>query len=125
VALNYAPTGVTLTLFKVGLYSKTGTLLASSADISGTIGAAAVKSVAFSTPYTVLTNDAYYLGVIAVFSAGTVALMRGTVSSLLSVALDGGLTPIVKQTGQTDIPSPATFVAGNNAQACFWMAAYK
>lgn len=125
VAFNYSPTTPTLTLFKSVLYDTAGNLLAVSADVSGTIGTAAKKEVAFTAPYTILTTGAYYVGVIMTLTAGTVQLGRGQTSSLLSNAIDSGKTPIAKMTGQTDATNPATFVGGNNAQASFWFAAYK
>lgn len=124
VSFNLTVSGVTMTLFKVGLYDTSGNLLASSADQSGTINSTGKKEIAFSSAFPVINTAAYYIGVICVFSAGTVSITRGASSSLLSLAVDSGKTPIAKQTGQSDLPSPATFAGGNNANAAFHFMAY-
>ncbi len=107
--------GASVTLAKVALYSKTGTLLASSADASASFNSTGLKTVAMSSAYTVPTDDLYYAAFLAVSTVTMPTILRGMGS--VTAACAGGIgsgSPVqVVQTGQADLPSPATFVVGS------------
>jgi len=111
--------GSSLTLAKVGLYNTSGTLLASSADISSSLtsGAGTQRSFALSSPYTITTEGGYYRAFIIVGTTPP-SIFRGTNNAGMS-AVGSGSAPYVSQTSQTDLPSPATF---SQDSVAFWIA---
>jgi hypothetical protein len=114
-----------VTLAKAVLFDKTGVLLASSSSgqsttQSGTLGAGQ-KTWLFSSPYTITADDAYYLAILMVTSSGTINMLRGRSGSGLGSAISTGKRLAAKQTGLSDVPSPAVFAAGTDAM---WFAAY-
>lgn len=123
IAFRLTAAAVTMTLFELGLYDLSGNLLASTADQSGTINSSGFKQIAFSSTYAAAAG-AYYVGAICVYSAGAVQISRGCVDSSISVSIDSGKTPAVKQTGQSSLPNPASYTAGNNVQAAYHFAVY-
>lgn len=101
-----------VTLGRIGLYKSDGTLLASCAnDTAIWTAAAALRTKALSAPYTVLLDGFYYFGLLAVFTGTAPQVARGTNPSGAGTAIGAGLAPCLRQTGQTDLPSPATFAA--------------
>jgi hypothetical protein len=113
--------GATLSLVKVGLYDKTGTRLAISADNSAsfTSGAPKLITTALTAPYTVLADDLYYLAIIAV---GTTGPTLGRGNGTFDAPKLGGTSPAIaaRQAGQTDLPSSATYTAQGPA---YWLGA--
>lgn len=99
--------GITPTLSKVGLYSKAGVLLASSAELGAvwTTGTGQKTSV-FSTAYTVPADDGYYVGLVC--KASTLpTLVRGNANTGASGAAVGtGVVAFGSETGKSDLPAP-------------------
>jgi len=99
---------------RFALYSKTGTLLASTGDVSSTMGSTGTKTIAFTTPYTVTTDDVYYVASIAIATT-PVTLTRGSGNSAATQAVTGGIATQVNQTGQTDLTNPATLAVSGSS----------
>jgi hypothetical protein len=112
---------LTITYARAGLFTTGGVLLAKSADKSGTIGASGLKEWALETPFEITSVGGYYLGLLCVFTAGKIEPYRGVTKALLSVGINGGAKPVVKQTAQAALPEPATFAGGESVP---WLAAY-
>lgn len=112
--------GNTMTLSKVGLYSKAGTLLASSADQgSSWSSATGLKEISLVSPFTVVTTDLYYCALVSKASVTLPTLLRGAASSAQgAIAVPGAVQAYGTQTGQTDLPSPATI--GTTAPISYW-----
>lgn len=103
--------GITPTLSKVGLYSRDGVLRASSAELGAVwTTATGTKTSAVSTPFTVPSDDAYYVGLVC--KAATLPILARSANSNQFSAIGTGSIPVGTQTGQTDLPSPATIVVG-------------
>jgi hypothetical protein len=102
------PTGLFLVL-----YNKTGTLLAQSANLAGNAAFASVglQSGNLSSPFTVTSTDAYYLGLLENGAYGTTN--PSFVSSSQtggSVSIAGPPNPSVKMAAQATPPASAVFV---------------
>jgi hypothetical protein len=109
--------GAGLTLTKLALFDTTGVRLAVSADVSATFtsGAAKLGVVPLITPYAVPADGAYYAAWLSVGTTGpTLARGNGTFDA---IATAGKARRFGKQASQTDMPSPATIIAGGPA---FW-----
>jgi hypothetical protein len=103
--------GATVTLSKVGLYSTAGTRLAVSADQGAAWESTGMKTIAMGTPYTVLTDGAYYVAVVC--KATTLPyLIRGATQTYSYLKVGTGIYPYGIQTGQTDLPASATIGGG-------------
>lgn len=113
------------TLAKLALYSKAGVQLAASASVHATFnGAAGLYTIAMGTPYSVPTNDGYYLAFITV--GGTAPVVLGAAGALTgdqAAVVGAGVTPLGVQTGQSDLTSPATIAAGSGSAVSIWLAA--
>lgn len=120
VWVNGAGSG--LTLVKVGLYNSTGTLLASSADNKANFTSSGVfVATSLSSAYTITADGEYYLSILSV-GTGPPGLARQTGNnSFYSNAYSTGMLASGAQTGQADLPSPATISA--NGTAGLWIAA--
>lgn len=110
----------TPTLTRLGLYSQAGALLASTADASTPFGSTGLKVTAVTTPYTILTDDLYYLAFLNVAATGA-ALNRLNGGSSAFQASTGGVVPQGNQDSQSDLPASATITATANAFG-LWMA---
>lgn len=97
-----------LTLAKVGIYDLNGYLLASSADISASLGTQGMKQLALSAPFHATRQDGYYVGLLQVGTTPA-AIRRANSSTFDSSACGTGFRPNGVQSGQTDLPNPATF----------------
>jgi hypothetical protein len=120
ISVHVTTIGVTPTVSKVGLYSKLGNLVASSAELGAVwTTAAGTKTSVFTTPFTVPADDVYYAAVVC--KAATLpTLLRGSNSTAFS-AVGNGAVPIGVQTGQTDLPASATITFGSGAPFAFWI----
>lgn len=118
VCVEMTVNAATLTLTRVGIYSPiaAGVLLASSADQSAlfTSGAAKIVQVPLSTPYTPTADGDVYAALICVGTTPP-TLWRG--AGATAGHTTANVNSWVQQTGQTDLPGPATFSAAGNA---FW-----
>lgn len=115
IALHVA--GATMTLSKVGLYSKAGVRLGISADQGAAWETTGIKNVSLTTPYTVTADDGYYVAVVA--KGGTLPRpASGNTNTIQATAVGTGMAPHGNQTGQTDLPSSATITAGGIA---YWV----
>lgn len=115
--------GAGVTLSKVGLYSSTGTLLASSADQGTNWQSTGLKTIALQAAYTVQTSGIYYAACVSKTGTTMPTLTRGAgTNSMVSVAVGSGALPWAGQLAQTDLPSPGTISAGVTAFSP-WIAA--
>lgn len=118
IALAVSTVGVTPTLSKVGLYSKTGVQLGVSADL-GTLWTttSSIKFGPLITPYVVPVDDAYYASFIC--KAATLpTFLRGSTSAVFA-SNSPGYNPGGTIPGLTDMPSPATI--GNASPIAYWV----
>lgn len=113
--------GTTMTLSKVGIYDKTGVRLASSADQTTAWQTAGLKTTALSVPYTVLTDDVYYLAIISKGTAVPTFLAGVNSTVAISQGVGSGAAALGVQTAQTDLPAPATISTSASNIKSFWM----
>lgn len=119
--------GVSVTLMKVGIYTKTGTLLASSADQSSVMnGTTGFKTITLTNqangqPLTIPSDDLYYAALLAVGAGTQPTLLQPKGALNTFQAINSASSQTVVQTGQTDLPASATFTA-TSAGRTFWIA---
>jgi hypothetical protein len=120
ISIHVSTIGVTPTVSKVGLYSKAGILLAASAELGAAwTTATGTKTAALITPFTVPADDVYYIAVLC--KAATLpTCTRGPATTSFS-GVGSGAVPYGVQTGQTDLPSPATIAFGSGAPFALWV----
>lgn len=112
--------GSSVTLFKVGIWDSGGTLLASSADFSASVGSTGAKTVALSSTWTVPSDGAYYVGLVTVGGTAPTLLCGTTgITGYSGQAISGGVPPSVGNTGKTDIGT-MTITASGNAPWVAW-----
>lgn len=110
------------TLTKCGLYSKTGTLLASSVDESAAFGTATVKTLAMTTPYTVPTDDIYFACFLNVAGTGANMIRTGiNINAGSYAAITGGVGVLGNQASQTDLPAAATINFASGSPIPYWI----
>jgi hypothetical protein len=112
--------GAGMSICKVGLYSKTGTLLASSADASTSFNSAGLKTTPLSTPYTVTSTDGCFVALFGK-TATTMPTPHRTGVSVNGNGLPIGLGMIQcgLMAGQTDLPANAT-ISGVGTTISYW-----
>lgn len=122
VAYHLNTNGASITLGKVALYDTSGNRLAVSANstASFTSGASTNVALPFTATYTVTANAGYYVAVLNVGGTGA-TLGRDGAPTGGSDAIGTGARPMAVMTGQTDMPSTATFAAATLSP---WLAAY-
>lgn len=103
------PTG--LTLAKLAVFTTTGTLLGATADMSAAMATQGLKSAALTAPYVVTVSGAYYFALLQVAGTTPAGCNHGAGNIFGNEAVGAGKIPMPVQTGLSDIPSPATFVA--------------
>lgn len=121
LSVRVSVAGNTVTLAKLGLYSKTGTLLCSSADSGASFASTGTKTLPMTTPFTVLATDFYYAAFLGVSAVTMPDMWRA--SNLLAAGWGGvgvGAAILVNQTGQADLPASATLVA-QGANTAWWI----
>jgi hypothetical protein len=107
--------GSGVTLSKMGIYSSTGALLASTAD-QGTSWQSSIglKTMPLTTPYVVPVTGVYYLGILCVFTTTGPTVSRICSGGVFpQFAMPGALSAYYAQTGLADLPNPATFTTTN------------
>jgi hypothetical protein len=114
--------GASLTLAKMALYDKNGVRLAQTATNHANFNAGTtprVQSTALTAPYTVTTNDQYFLAFI--FVTGTApTLLRGNSQAGAGIQVGANSFPFMKSSGsQTDTLNSFTPLTTGNA---WWMA---
>lgn len=106
----------TMSIGKLGLYSKTGVLLAQSASVTTAWESIGLKTHAMAAAYTVLTTDLYYVAVFAKASVLPV-VARGVGYATASIqgaqAVGAGAIPFFSVASQTDLPDPIVVAAGS------------
>lgn len=114
--------GNTVTLAKLGLYSKIGTLLASSAESGASFASTGMKTLAMTTPYTVVTDDLYYTAFLAVSAVTMPTPIRTAGNAIASnnAGVGSGFPFQVVQTAQTDLPATATLVTSGSGIS-YWI----
>ncbi len=117
MVVNGGGQGVGLVLTKVGLYTvttpSTGTLVASSVDVSAAFLSAGEKIVTMQTPYIIPADGVYWQAFLTIAGATTApSLIR---SGIAGVSV-GSLGAIVagSQTGQSDLPASCVVVSASN-----------
>ena len=115
--------GATLTLFKVGLLDKAGNRLAVSADLqSGGNVTTGPKTIPMATPYTIPSDDLYYVAALSVGTTGP-SLSRGLSKAISSVVGSASYGSIAFVSGQTDIQTTNTLVfTGATISLPLWVA---
>jgi hypothetical protein len=120
VFVSVAAVGITLS--KVGLYSATGTLLASSVDQGTNWQTTGQKTVALQAAYTAQSTGLYYAAAVESAVTTQASIGSGTATTrMASATIGSGSLQMAAQTGQVDLPAPGTIAAGNLA-AGLWMA---
>ena len=121
VAVAVQANSASLTVARVALYSTAGVLLASSTNSAAIwdAGAGTVVSRAFTTPYTVTTAGGYYACLLAVGTTPP-TIYRGSNLGVME-GIGAGFPAFVLQTGQANLPSPATLT---EETVCWWMGVY-
>lgn len=115
IALHVA--GATMTLSKVGLYSKAGVRLGISADQAAGWETAGVKTVALTTPYTVTADDGYYVALVAK-GATLPRPASGNTNTIQASAVGSGMVAHASLAAQTDLPASAAISAGGTG---YWV----
>jgi hypothetical protein len=127
IKIATAASGLTSGQNFVGLYNSSGTRVATSADLTATIGTnTGVITCAMATPYTTPSSDYYYVGMF--FNAGTtqpvLSAYTGFVTVTTSVATFGSATTFgntaakfpfsVSATGSNTTALPASITMASN-----------
>lgn len=122
LVININAAGSGMTLSKAGLYSSTGTLLASSVDQGSAWQSTGIKTIAMQTPYTVPVTGLYYVALVGKTGTTMPTPFRGGNSLLLPASsINSGKAAYYGQLSQTDLPSPATFADGVTTNV-YWVA---
>lgn len=103
---------------KVALFNTAGTQLAVSADLGTSWETTGLKTHALGTPYSVPTDGVIYVAIHHVASTAA-TILRATAVAGVHTAVGSGAFILGAQTGQADMPSPATIA--NASQFGFWM----
>lgn len=113
--------GTNVTLAKAGIWNTSGTLLASTADLSSSQFASGtgIKGGALSSPYTVTADGGYYIGFIFVASSSPTILRNANVTGNTGAGVGSGVPFAFAHTGQSDITN-ATVTASNLAHWFGW-----
>lgn len=119
VSIIITTQGATMTLSKVGLYTKAGVRLGSSADQGAAWETVGTKTADLTSPVTVPTTDGYYAAVVA--AGGTLpTLLVGSNLVVVAGQVGAGAAAFGIETGQTDLDATATIVPGT-APLAFWI----
>ena len=111
--------GAILTLVKVGLYDLDGTLLGSSIDVHAGSGvtdftATGLKVVPLQVPIPIAADREFYATILQVGTTPATLLRSFNVAVAGTLAgIGDGYAQAVVQTGQADLPAPATFSAAS------------
>lgn len=95
---------------RVGIYSSAAAQLATSGDVSATLGATGVKPLPLSAAYTITADGFYYAALISI--ATTVPTLQRAGNGVKTTF--NGLLNFGTQTGQTDLTAPATLAETSN-----------
>lgn len=113
-----APSGPSTNFF-VGLFDKTGKLLATSDDLGTVADSLGIKTCALNAAVTITADDSYYAAVLCVTSNTPPQLGRGTSTGNALKVIGSGVRPAASQTGQATLPATATL---GDASFGFWFA---
>lgn len=115
VVVNATVAAASLTLAKVGLYSTSGTQLAASAtNHTNFNGATGFIETSLSSAYTVPADAVIYACVLMVGTTPS-TLNRGNGNANTWGAYGSNSSPYKSQTGQADLPSPATLTESGSS----------
>lgn len=120
ITVQVEAAGVTVTLAKNALYTTAGTLLASSASGHASFGSLGMKTLAMTSPYTVTSDGMYYVCHLQV-AATPAQIMKGSNGLGSSQGVGSGSRVQGFQSGQTDMPTPAT-ISLSASSLGVWMA---
>lgn len=112
--------GAGISACKMGLYTKAGVLVASTADLGTSWQSTGTKTHALSAQYTVPTTDMYYIALFCTFVTTAPQPLRATAVTGNAAGVGSGSMLFGAQTGQVDLPAPATVANGN--QLGYWVA---
>ena len=111
VTICSSTAAASLTLAKVGLYSTAGVQLASSATNHGAYnGATGYISTALSSAYTAPTSGVVYAVILQVGTTPTTFTRGYAINATAWGAIGSNPAIFAHQTGQADLPAPATLV---------------
>lgn len=119
LAAGTAPTGIYL-----GLFDKTGTALATTANVASSSlwkTTRLIATFAISAPYTILSSDGYYLAFVKVGVFGTTDLnlaLGSSATELTTNPISGFVAATRAQAGRTDLSTNATLGASS---VNYWM----
>lgn len=111
----------TVTLIRQAIYSRTGSLLASTANTVAAYNSPGLATMALTSPFDVPSNDVYYLAMLQV--ATTPAIMSGVntpQSTILLPIAPQGIILTARVDSQSDLPATASLATAN--QSAPWMA---
>lgn len=127
LSMRIQTAGTGTSLAKMGVYTKSGSLLAATADLSSTFNSQGVKTGTLALqsngqPLTIPTDDVYYLAFIAKTATTMPTPIRGAqnFAAVATAAVGSGVAAAVTQSGQTDLPSSAT-LAASAASFGYWI----
>lgn len=112
--------GTSLTIVKMALLSKTGTRLATTADVKADFGTAGLKTEPMITPYTVPVDDLYYCAWLDTHGGTSPTLSRGQGTGTGFAAIGTGARLLAVQTGQTDIGTTVTLANAAGSTINVW-----
>ena len=116
VVLCSSTAAASLTLAKVGLYSPAGVQLAASAtNHTNFNGATGFISTNLSTPYRMPASGVVYAVILQVGTTPTTFTRGFAVNSAAWGAIGSSPAVFAHQTGQADLPAPATFTTSSSS----------
>jgi hypothetical protein len=120
---TYVITGASQqTLWRLGIYSKAGALLAQTDDVKALYVMSTKPVLTLTAPFTVPATDVYYFASVWTGS-GVGALLRVANQQGEQIALPGGVQPFGVMLGQTDLPGTLVFAPTTTSAYGFWLAA--
>lgn len=105
---------------KVALMNASGTVVATSGDVSGSLGSSGLATCALSSPYSVTASGAYYAGLLVIASSMPNLYRSGTSSfTAHTAAVGAGSVSYGQQASLSDLPSPSATLSGTALQVWF------
>ncbi len=115
--------GASQAIVKTILWDASGTLLAVSANQSTafttTSVAGTITTIPLSSPYTILTDGGYYIGIVSVGDATPITLGRASTQTGVGKAAAGAMRAHMRATGQSDAGSVTLL----DSSTAYWFAA--
>jgi hypothetical protein len=113
--------GTTVTIGRMGIYTKTGTRLGFTTNQTTAWESAGVKTQPMSPVLTIPSDDGYYVALVAVSAVTMPTYLVANSTASQNAVVGSGMFPFGVLTGQSDLPSSATVVVGA-APLAIWVA---